>query len=134
MGDDNRNVTFNIGSQEGVNTNVGGDMTVYGGQHYEAGSAAEVRRDLVGIREAVAGLGLAPEVAQEASALIAEADHELAQPEPRPDKVGGPIERLTNLLSEVGGLAAAGATLVEPLQRIGAWLGTAGQGILHLLG
>jgi hypothetical protein len=134
MGDDNRNVTFNIGTQEGVNTNVAGDMTVYGGQHYTVSSPEEARRELADIREALAKLELGPDVVEEASALIDEADHELARPEPRPDKVGGPIERLTTLVSQVGGLAAAGAALVEPLQRIGTWLGTAGQGILRLIG
>ena len=103
MADDQRNVTFNIDEQTGVNTNVAGDMTVYGGQQYVAGSPEEVRADLAALREVVAGLGLQPEVQQEATDLIDEADRELAQPKPQPEKVGGPLTRLTNLLADVGG-------------------------------
>ena len=36
MTDERPNAIFNIGSQQGNVTNVGGDMTVYGGQHYTA--------------------------------------------------------------------------------------------------
>ena len=133
MADDQRKVTFNIGQQTGVNTNVGGDMTVHGGQQYVAGSTEEVRADLAAIREVLAGLGLRPEVEREANGLIDEADHELGRPTPQPDKVGGPMTRLTNLLSEAGALASAGASLIGPLQRIGSWLGVAGAAILAVL-
>jgi len=133
MADDQRNVTFNIGEQTGVNTNVAGDMTVYGGQQYVTGSPEEARADLAALREVVAGLGLQPEVQQEATDLIDEADRELAQPKPRPEKVGGPLTRLTNLLADVGAVASAGASVVVPLQRIGSWLGVAGKAILAVL-
>ncbi len=133
MADDQRNVTFNIGQQTGVNTNVAGDMTVHGGQQYVAGSPEEVRADLATLREVLAGLGLQPEVQQEANGLIDEADDELAQPTPHADKVGKPLTRLTNLLSEAGALASAGASLIGPLQRIGSWLGVAGAAILAVL-
>jgi len=36
MTSEEANVTFNIGSQHGNVSNVAGDMTVYGGQHYTA--------------------------------------------------------------------------------------------------
>ena len=133
MADDQRNVTFNIGQQTGVNTNVAGDMSLYGGQQYVAGSPEEVRADLAALREVVAGLGLQPEVQQEATDLIDEADRELAQPTPQPDKVGGPMTRLANLLSDAGAVASAGASLIAPLQRIGSWLGIAGKAILAVL-
>ena len=133
MADDQRNVTFNIGEQTGVNTNVAGDMTVYGGQQYVTGSPEEVRADLAALREVVAGLGLQPEVQQEATDLIDEADRELAQPKPQPEKVGGPLTRLTNLLADAGAVAAAGASVIAPLQRIGSWLGVAGKAILAVL-
>ena len=133
MADDQRNVTFNIGQQTGVNTNVAGDMTVYGGQQFVAGAPEEMRAELATLREVVAGLGLQPDVQQEATDLIDEADSELAQPTPQPEKVGGLMERLTNLLSDAGAVASAGASLIPPLQRIGSWLGVAGKAILALL-
>ncbi len=133
MADDQRDVTFNIGQQTGVNTNVAGDMSVYGGQQYGTGSPEEVRADLAAIREVIAGLGLPPEVQKEAGDLIDEADGELAQPTPQPEKVGGPLTRLTKILEDAGAVASAGEKLIAPLSRIGTWLGVAGKTLLALL-
>ena len=79
------------------------------------GSPEEVRADLAALREVVAGLGLQPEVQKEATDLIDEADRELAQPKPQPEKVGGPLTRLTKLLADAGAVASAGAEVIAPL-------------------
>jgi hypothetical protein len=133
VSDQNRNVTFNIGQQTGVNTTVAGDMTVHGGQQYIEAPTAEIRAELTAIRDAVASLELEPEVATEAGELIAAAEEELERPEPRVDRVGSTLERLTGVLTDAGALAAAGAALIEPLRRVASFVGSSGQAILQLL-
>jgi hypothetical protein len=43
------------------------------------------------------------------------------------------LQRFTRVLRDAGALATAGATLVEPLRRIGRWLGPLGASVLALL-
>jgi hypothetical protein len=50
-----------------------------------------------------------------------------------PDQAVAPLRRFTEILKGAGALAAAGAALVEPLTRIGRWLGPVGAAVLQLL-
>lgn len=136
MTDDRPRAVFNIGSQHGNISNVGGDQTVYGGQHYAASPAEMIARDLASIHGVISGMPLDPAVRSQATALLSDASRELGQPARDGggnEGIARPIERLTRLLRDAGALAAAGATLVDPLLRIASWLGPAGQAIAHLI-
>jgi hypothetical protein len=124
---------FNIGSQQGNVSNVAGDMTVHGGQHYVGLPVEAMRQDLASVRREIAGLGLDTADRAEAEALLADAGRELDRHGHDPDRVAGPVLRLVRLLREAGAFAAAGTALIDPLHRIASCLGGAGQAIVHLL-
>jgi hypothetical protein len=127
------NVTFNIGSQHGNVSNVAGDMTVYDGQHYTALPADMIRQELKNILTIISAIELSPEARKNAAALLADAGRELGQPGCEAERVARPIKRLAGLLSDIGAISAAGASLIGPFQAIASWLGPAGQAILHLI-
>jgi len=133
MTDNRPNAIFNIGSQHGNVSNVAGDMTVYGGQHYTGFPAELIRQELGNLQRAISAMGLDPAVQKEAAALLADADHELSRAGRDAKKVARPIERLAGLLKNIGAIAVSGAALIDPLQRIASWLGPAGQAILRLI-
>jgi hypothetical protein len=133
MSDQRPHTQFNIGSQQGNVSNVAGDMTVHGGQQYLAAPVDAVREELANLRLALSMIDLDPEVQRSVEDLMTEAGQELDQPHPDKQKVARPIERLTSLLSDAGAVTAAGAALIDPLQRIASWLGASGQAILHIL-
>ena len=133
MTDNRPNAIFNIGSQHGNVSNVAGDMTVYGGQHYTGFPAELIWQELGNLQRAISAMGLDPAVQKEAAALLADADHELSRAGRDAKKVARPIERLAGLLKNIGAIAVSGAALIDPLQRIASWLGPAGQAILHLI-
>lgn len=126
-------VTFNIGSQHGNVSNVAGDMTVYGGQHYTALPADMIRQELENIHAVISAIELSPEVRKNSVALLADAGRELSQPGCEAENVARPVRRLAGLLSDIGVISAAGASLIGPFQAIASWLGPAGQAILHLI-
>ena len=134
MTDNRPNAIFNIGSQHGNVSNVAGDMTVYGGQHYTGFPAELIRQELGNLQRAISAMGLDPtHVQKEAAALLADADHELSRAGRDAKKVARPIERLAGLLKNIGAIAVSGAALIDPLQRIASWLGPPGHAILHLI-
>jgi hypothetical protein len=125
---------FNIGSQHGNVSNVAGDMTVYGGQHYTALPADMIRRELGNIQGIISAMNLDPAARKEVAGLLADADRELRESRHDARKVARPIERLTRLLRDIGAIAAGGAALIDPLLRIASCLGAAGQAIFHFIG
>ena len=133
MSGERPNAIFNIGSQHGNVSNVAGDMTVYGGQHYTALSADMIGRELRNIQGIISAMNLDPSARKAAAGLLADADRELGKSRHDPKKVARPIERLTRLLRDIGAIAAGGAALIDPLTRIASGLGAAGQAILHLI-
>ncbi len=78
-------------------------------------------------------MNLDPAARKAAAGLLADADRELGKSRHDAKKVARPIERLTRLLRDIGAIAAGGAALIDPLTRIAAGLGAAGQAILHLI-
>jgi len=128
------NAVFNIGSQQGNVSNVAGNMTVYGGQHWSEDSAPAVREELERLRSAIRSLDLDPTLKATATRLVEEADGQAHQAQPAPERIGRPIEKLTRLLKESGALIAAGAALINPLQGIGSLLGATGQIIIRMIG
>ena len=124
--------TFNIGSQQGVISNVAGDMTVVGGQQY-VDRADMVRQELLKLREALSTLNLDSGTATRVTRCLADVQDELEQPQPRAEKIGSALERATAFLKEAGAIAVAGAAVIDPLQRIASWLGASGQALLRLI-
>lgn len=133
MTDERPNATFNIGSQHGNISNVGGDMTVYGGQHYTALPVDMIRQELRNIHRIISAMDLDPAARKSAAAFLADADRQLDQPNRDADRVARPIERLARLLSGIGAIAVPGAALIDPLQRLASWLGPAGHAIAQLI-
>jgi hypothetical protein len=136
MTGDRPHATFNIGSQHGNISNVAGDQTVYGGQHYAASPAELIAQDLGSIRDVIAAMPLDPAVRRQATELLSDASHELSRPARDGrgnERIARPLERLTRLLRDAGALAAAGAPLLDPLHRIASCLGAAGAAIAHLI-
>jgi hypothetical protein len=109
-------------------------MTVYGGQSWNEESAPAVREELAKLRSAVLALDIDPTLKTAATRLIKEADGHAQHPQPAPERIGSPIEKLARLLKDSGALVAAGAALINPLQGIGSLLGATGQIILRLIG
>jgi len=133
MSGEHPNAIFNIGSQHGNVSNVAGDMTVYGGQHYTALPADMIGRELRNIQGIISAMNLDPAARKAAAGLLADADRALGKSRHDAKKVARPIERLTRLLRDIGAIAVGGAALINPLTRIAAGLGAAGQAILHLI-
>jgi hypothetical protein len=128
------NAIFNIGSQHGNVSNVAGDMTLYGGQHYTALPADMIRRELGNIQAIISAMDLDPATRNAAAGLLADAGRELGESRHDARKVARPVERLTRLLRDIGAITAGGAGLIDPLLRIASCLGTAGQAIFRLIG
>jgi hypothetical protein len=133
MSGERPNAIFNIGSQHGNVSNVAGDMTVYGGQHYTARPADRIGRELRTIQGIISAMNLDPAARKAAAGFLADADRELGKSRHDAKKVARPIERLTRLLRDIGAIAAGGAALINPLTCIASGLGAAGQAILHLI-
>ena len=118
--------TFNIGTQRASTiNNVGGDMTVPGGDGWDrAAFTAELRRLELGLAQLrlPAGGRLAVEQALAATAA-----------EPDPERVAERLSCITRTLAEAGALTTAAVGVVDGLRRVGATLGPAGKGLLALL-
>jgi hypothetical protein len=133
MSGERPNAIFNIRSQHGNVSNVAGDMTVYGGQHYTALPAHMIGRELRTIQGIISAMNLDPAARKAAAGFLADADRELSKSRHDAKKVARPIERLTRLLRDIGAIAAGGAALINPLTCIASGLGAAGQAILRLI-
>jgi hypothetical protein len=66
---------------------------------------------------------------REATRQLDEIDAAVGSARPEPERVAGPLEKLTRLLVAAGPIAAA----VGPLQTLAGWLGQLGSGVLRLL-
>ncbi len=124
----------NIGSG---NTNVGGDQIDNRGGTF-AGRDLTVERPT--LASDIAALGTLLDQLRLTESERAEAARELAGfreaadgREPDREQAGTHMRRFTTLLRDAGALAGASATLVEPIIRIGRWLGPIGAAVLALL-
>jgi hypothetical protein len=126
--------TFNIGSQQGVISNVGGDMNVYGIQHAAIIlPVAELRRELEGLRKGLGSLPLPPSERHAAEMNIEAAQEELGRSHPDRHTVAVRMEQFTKILKTSGALAAAGLAVLNPLHGIATLLGPLGSSILRAL-
>ena len=124
-------MTFNIGSQSGgVFNNVAGNQTIHGGQQAYAGAEQSLRE----LRAALARQPLSPGEAAAASAELDEIEEAVqAGAEPNRGRAAQALERLTRLLSGAGSLAAAGASIIEPLRALATWLGPVAERVITML-
>jgi hypothetical protein len=123
-------MSFNIGTQNaGIVNNVGRDQHVTGGQQGVLVVTPEVRQALQTLRSTVASAPLDGARNREAHRQLDEIDAAVGSATPEPERVAGPLEKLTRLLVAVGPIAAA----VGPLQTLAGWLGQLGAGVLRLL-
>ena len=124
---------FNIGSQQAGNiSNVAGDQHVSGGQHGVLHGAPPLR-ELEQARRVLAGLSLPPAERAAASAALDEVEQALEGDTPQPERAASALQRAAVLLRDVGAVAAAGASLTQPLAAIARWLGGLGAPVLRLL-
>jgi hypothetical protein len=127
-------VVFNIGSQQGVNNNIAGDMRVYDGQHAEITlPLVQLQQELDTLRKGLRMESLPPSSARVIDRSILEVDEELQRPKPDPHKIAAGMERVTRTLKAAGSLAAAGLSVITPLHSIAALLGAAGASLLKAL-
>jgi len=127
-------MTFNIHSQTaGVINQVAGDQNVYGGQHGTIGPLDSARNAVRDLRRAVDTAQLDQETAEAAKAQVVQIDVEMRKERPDPTTVESRLSKLTALLKSAGSLAAAGATIVGPIQTLVTWLGGLGANIARML-
>ena len=123
-------MSFHIGTQNaGVVNNVGHDQHITGGQQGVLVVTPEVRQALHALRSAVSSAGLDDAPSREATRQLDAIDAAVGSATPEPERVAGPLEKLTLLLVAAGPIAAA----VGPLQTLAGWLGQLGSGVLRLL-
>jgi hypothetical protein len=123
-------MSFHIGTQNaGVVNNVGGDQHITGGQQGTLVVTPQVREALDALRSAVASADLDGRQGREATRQLDEIEVVVGSATPEPERVAGPLEKLTRLLVAAGPIAAA----VGPLQTLAGWLGQLGAGVLRLL-
>jgi hypothetical protein len=123
-------MSFHIGTQNaGVVNNVGHDQHITGGQQGVLVVTPEVRQALHALRSVVGSAALDDARSREATRQLDEIDAAVGSAMPEPERVAGPLEKLTRLLVAAGPVAAA----VGPLQTLAGWLGQLGSGVLRLL-
>ena len=129
--DREHDVTFNIGSQSGgVFNNVAGNQNIHGGQQAYAAAEHSLRE----LRAALAAQPLSPGEAAAARAELDEIEEAVqAGPEPNRSRAARALERLTRLLSRAGSLAAAGASVIQPLRALATWLGPVAERVVSML-
>lgn len=118
---DFRNITITGGGQINLgsgNTNVGRDQVV-----------ATLTGDLDALDAALRGLRMTDTQRTEAVRAL-DAFRGAVQDKPTASEH---LQRFTRVLRDAGALATAGTALVEPLKRIGQWLGPLGAAVLALL-
>jgi hypothetical protein len=123
-------MSFHIGTQNaGVVNNVGRDQHITGRQEGTLVVTPEVREALQALRSTVASVELDGRQSREATRQLDEIEAAVGSATPEPERVAGPLEKLTRLLVAAGPIAAA----VGPLQTLAGWLGQLGAGVLQLL-
>ena len=125
---------FNIGNQQGVVTNVGGDQNIYGGQQNQVViPAAEIATQIDALRRALDGLELPSGPRADAHRALDEAEAEVKQPAPNAPAVASKLTRFAEIVKDVGALAAAGLSLINPLAGVAALLGPLGHSIVEII-
>jgi len=85
------------------------------------------------LRRALGGLELSEQVRSDAGRALDEIEDELRIQGPDRGVVTARLERFTELLTDAGAVASAGASLVRPIRQIAAWVGPMGAALLGRL-
>lgn len=121
---------FNINHQTGgVVNNVEGNQYIRGGQHSGMVQSRALRAAVQELEQGVAASSLSGGQLAAISRHLKEIDQEVSSAHPEPDKLAGPLRKLTEIASAAGALAG----LAGPIQNLAAWLGPLGQPIVKLL-
>ncbi|MGX1159810.1 hypothetical protein FBY31_1828 [Arthrobacter sp. SLBN-100] len=121
---------FNINNQTGgVVNNVEGNQYIRGGQHSGMVQAGALRAAVQELERGVAASNVSGSQLAAMSGHLKEIDQEISRAHPEPDKVAGPLRKLTEIASAAGALAG----LAGPIQSLITWLGPLGQPIVKLL-
>ena len=121
---------FNINHQTGgVVNNVEGNQYIRGGQHSGMVQSGALRAAVQELERGVAASNVSDSQLAAMSGHLKEIDQEVSRDHPEPDKVAGPLQRLTEIASAAGALAG----LAGPIQSLVTWLGPVGEPIMKLL-
>jgi hypothetical protein len=85
------------------------------------------------LRGSLAGLDLRGEVRSAAGRTLDEIEDELRIADPDRGVITARLERFTELLTDAGAVASAGASLIRPIRTIATWLGPIGAALLGRL-
>jgi hypothetical protein len=88
-----------------------------------------VRKAVQELERGVTTIGLHHNQLEAISAQLQELETEVSRTHPEPEKVAGPLKRITEIASAAGALAS----LAGPIQSLVAWLGPLGQPIARIL-
>jgi hypothetical protein len=93
----------------------------------------DVRAELAGLRQALAGLKNVPDRGELDRALEDAAD-EVGKPGPDKEELGGALERVARYAKTADDFAEHAEKLAPPLMALASWLGAAGHHLLAVLG
>ncbi|MDQ0767949.1 hypothetical protein QF031_000698 [Pseudarthrobacter defluvii] len=120
---------FNIKHQTGgVVNNVEGNQYIHGDQRSGMVNTGSLRDAVLELERGVASLGLSSSQLAAISGHIKELDQEAGRTHPEPEKVAGPLTKITEIAAAAGALAG----LAGPIQSLITWLGPLGQPIARL--
>ena len=109
--------TFNIANQSaGSIQNVGGNMVVHDGIHGTANvHVTQLRGELAHLGDEIDRLALPADRRALVMAALAEAEAEAAAPAPRSNRIAQSLQRVTETLTDAGGLANAAVGVLRAL-------------------
>ena len=113
---------------------AGHDMTINAPTQGSIGPLSQHLADVGAIREALRTVPLTDDDRQATAAAVDTLEAELAKPEPDRSTAATALETLTTIVNAAGGLAAAGAALINPIGAIAAALGGAAAGVIKAIG
>ena len=114
---------------------VAGDSNTVSASYVEAPPAADsvdIRAELAALRAAIEALA-APDARKIANAFD-DAEAELDKPSPDREEIGGALERAVRYAKGANSFAEQAEKLMPHIRNAAAWLGTAGAGLLAVLG
>lgn len=122
--------TFTAGSMQ----IAGRDMTVNASTEGRIGEVNQRLADVAMIRESLRAIPLTEDDRMAATNALGALEEELSKPEPDAPRAATALEALTTIVKAAGGLAIAGATLIDPIGRLAVAFGGAAASVLRAIG
>jgi hypothetical protein len=127
-------MSFNIGTQQAnLINNVAGDQINEGGQQVAVGDVDAAREQVRELRAALRHLHLPADTAGTVAAELDGIEQDLDGDEVDDHRIADRLGHITQALSAVGALVAAGTGLAGPLAALAAFLGPLGKPIVRML-